>query len=79
MLAPNLRIRPDYAWKLLTAYAFRMRLLDSLTDLFIQAFPITKPSEQMRKRVGWFLLVVLSVVAVGLCGLGILLYHLINA
>jgi len=49
-----------------------------MATTFFRVFGITQPTDKARRQAAWFLLVVLLVVAVGLTGAGLLLYHLMR-
>jgi len=60
------------------AYHRHMQLIESLASTFFRVFGITQPSEQMRRRAAWFLLGMLTLMAVAVSAGGVLLYHLMR-
>ena len=55
-----------------------MRLIEALASVFIDTFGITRPDEQTRRRAAWFILGMLTMVLVGLCIGGVLLFRVIR-
>jgi hypothetical protein len=55
-----------------------MRLLEALALAFINTFGITRPDDRTRRRAAWFILGMLTLVFVGLCFLGVLLFRLMR-
>ncbi len=61
------------------AYHRRMPLLEALASVFINTFGITQPTEKTRRRVAWFILGMLALVALALAAIGAVLLHFIKA
>ncbi len=75
-------IRPDASpRKFLPAAAYHrlMPLLEALASAFINTFGITQPTDKTRRRVAWFILGMLALVAAALVAIGSLLLHFIKA
>jgi hypothetical protein len=56
-----------------------MPLLEALASAFINTFGITQPTDKTRRRVAWFILGMLALVAAGLVLIGAVLLHIIKA
>jgi hypothetical protein len=56
-----------------------MPLLEALASVFINTFGITQPTEKTRRRVAWFILGMLALVALALAAIGAVLLHFIKA
>jgi len=54
-----------------------MRVLEALASAFIRTFGITQPSDKMLRQASWFILGMLSLVAVGLVAAAFLLMRLL--
>jgi hypothetical protein len=59
-------------------YHLTMRLLEALASAFISTFGITQPTDRTRRRAAWFILGMLTLVFLGLCIGGSVLFHLMQ-
>jgi hypothetical protein len=55
-----------------------MGLLESLASAFINTFGITQPTEKTRRQAAYFILGMLSLVAVGLCVATVVIFRMMH-
>jgi hypothetical protein len=56
-----------------------MNFLEALAEGFFRTFGITEPHPTLRRRAAWFVLILIVVSAIGIAGVGLLVFHLMHA
>ncbi len=51
-----------------------MRVLEAMAAAFINTFGITQPTDEMRRRAAWFILGMLVLTLIAVCGVGYVFY-----